>query len=435
MIGLIMFVVTLTVLMVGFPVAFTFAGVAVIFGVLTEGVELFGFMPYRIMSVMQNTILMAVPLFIFMGIVLQKTKLAEQLLEAMGELFGNMHGGLAISTILVGSLLAASTGVVGASVIAMGVISLPVMLKHNYKRTLSTGVICASGTLGQIIPPSIILIILADVLGVPAGDLFQDAVMPSLVLITGYIIYVLIIAYWDKDMAPAIINNNNNNNVKKSQKYLAVTQAIVPPVLLIVIVLGSIFSGIATPTESGSIGAVGALILALFYQRLNWQMVRMASIETIKVSAMIFAILIGASAFSLVFTYSGGDILVEQFILGLPAKEVSFILIAMLIILVLGFFIDFVEISLIIVPILYPIALSLGIDMNWFAILIAMNLQASFLTPPFGFSLFYLKGVAPKSIQTIDIYKGVIPFIVIQVSVLASLIAFPQWYGFSGFWL
>lgn len=431
MIGLIMFGVTLILLMVGFPVAFTFAGVAVIFGTLTEGIDLFGFMPYRIMSVMQNTILMAVPLFIFMGIVLQKTRIAEQLLEAMGDLFGNVRGGLAISTILVGSLLAASTGVVGASVVAMGVISLPVMLKHNYKKTLSTGVICASGTLGQIIPPSIVLIILADVLGVPVGDLFRSAVMPSLVLVGSYILYVLIISHLDKDAAPAFVSKNNH--LSSGQKYLLVAKAIVPPLSLIIAVLGSIFSGIATPTESASIGAVGSLFLALLYRRLNWHMVRESSIETVKVTAMVFAILVGATAFSMVFTYSGGDAVVEEFIMGLPAKEMSFILISMLIILLLGFFIDFIEISLIIVPIFYPIALSLGIDMQWFAILIAMNLQASFLTPPFGFSLFYLKGVAPKSIKTTDIYKGVMPFIIIQVSVLASLIVFPSWYGFSGF--
>ena len=431
MIGLVMFGATLLLLMVGFPVAFTFAGVAVIFGVLTQGVDLFGFMPYRIMSVMQNTILMAVPLFIFMGIVLQKTKLAEQLLEAMGDLFGNVRGGLAVSTILVGSLLAASTGVVGASVVAMGVISLPVMLKHNYKKTLSTGVICASGTLGQIIPPSIVLIILADVLGVPVGDLFQGAIMPSVVLVGGYIIYVLVVSYLDPQAAP--IFKSNKCNLGKAEKYFKVAKAIVPPISLIIAVLGSIFSGIATPTESAAVGAVGALVLAVLYQRLSWKMLQETSTETIKVTAMVFAILVGATAFSMVFTYSGGDTMVEEFIHNLPAKEMSFILISMGIILILGFFIDFVEISLIIVPIFYPIALSLGIDMQWFAILIAMNLQTSFLTPPFGFSLFYLKGVAPKSIQTTDIYKGVIPFIIIQVSVLVSLIVFPQWYGFSGF--
>ena len=430
MIGLIMFAVTLILLMVGFPVAFTFAGVAVIFGVLTQGIDLFGFMPYRIMSIMQNTILMAVPLFIFMGVVLQKTKLAEQLPEAMGDLFGNIRGGLAVSTILVGSLLAASTGVVGASVVAMGVISLPVMLKQNYKKTLSTGVICASGTLGQIIPPSIILIVLADVLGVPVGDLFKGAIMPSLILVGGYIAYVLVISYLDPETAP--IFKSKNHDLTKSEKYITVAKAIVPPITLTIAVLGSIFSGIATPTESTSIGAVGSLVLAFFYRRLNWEMLRQSSIETIKVTSMVFAILVGATAFSMVFTYSG-DTLVEEFIHSLPAKEMSFILISMLIILILGFFIDFVEISLIIVPIFYPIALSLGIDMQWFAILIAMNLQTSFLTPPFGFSLFYLKGVAPKFIQTTDIYKGVIPFIIIQVTVLISLIIFPQWYGFNGF--
>ncbi len=426
-----MFAVALLLLIAGFPVAFTFAGVALIFGVLTEGVDLFNFMPYRIMSVMQNTILMAVPLFIFMGIVLQKTRLAEQLLEAMGELFGSMRGGLAVSTILVGSLLAASTGVVGASVIAMGVISLPVMLKHHYKKTLSTGVICASGTLGQIIPPSIVLIILADVLGVPVGDLFKSAIMPSLILVGCYVAYILIITHFDKNAAPAI--QCKNIHTTRVQKYITAIRAIIPPITLIIMVLGSIFSGIATPTESASIGAVGALLLAAIYQRLDWTIVRQASIETVKITSMVFAILVGATAFSMVFTYSGGDMVVEQFILGLPAKEMSFIFIAMLIILLLGFFIDFVEISLIIVPIFYPVALSLGIDMNWFAILIAMNLQASFLTPPFGFSLFYLKGVAPKSIHTSDIYQGVMPFIAIQVTVLLSLIFFPNWYGFSGF--
>ncbi|SEH57740.1 trap dicarboxylate transporter dctm subunit [Bathymodiolus azoricus thioautotrophic gill symbiont] len=305
------------------------------------------------------------------------------------------------------------------------------MLKHNYKKTLSTGVICASGTLGQIIPPSIILIILADVLGVPVGDLFQGAIMPSLILVGGYIAYVLVVSYLDPEAAPTF--KSKNHNLTKSEKYITVAKAIVPPITLIIAVLGSIFSGIATPTESASIGAVGSLVLAFFYRRLNWEMLRQSSIETIKVTSMVFAILVGATAFSMVFTYSGGDTLVEEFIHNLPAKEMSFILISMGIILILGFFIDFVEISLIIVPIFYPIALSLGIDMQWFAILIAMNLQTSFLTPPFGFSLFYLKGVAPKSIQTTDIYKGVIPFILIQVSVLVSLIVFPQWYGFNGF--
>lgn len=429
MIGLIMFCVTLVLLMIGFPVAFTFAGMAVIFGTLSEGVDLFAFMPYRIMSIMQNTILMAIPMFIFMGVVLQKTKLAEQLLESMGELFGNIRGGLAISTILVGALLAASTGVVGASVVAMGVISLPVMLKHNYKKTLATGVICASGTLGQVIPPSIILIILADVLSVPVGDLFSSAILPSVVLVSGYIIYVVFIANFDKASAPIFHSEKQFSN--NLQKYINVVKDIVPPILLIIAVLGSIFTGIATPTESSSIGAIGSLILAICYRKLNWEVIKKSSIETIKITSMVFTILIGATAFSMVFTYTGGDVIVEEFILGLPSTEINFILISMIIILVLGFFIDFVEISLIIVPIFYPIALKLGIDMQWFAILIAMNLQTSFLTPPFGFSLFYLRGVAPKSVKCRDIYSGVVPFISIQILVLASIVIFPGWYGFK----
>lgn len=431
MIGLVMFLVALLLLMVGFPVAFTFAGVAVIFGVISEGLGLFELMPFRIMSVMQNTILMAVPLFVFMGIVLQKTKLAEQLLEAMGELFNNVRGGLAISTILIGSLLAASTGVVGASVVAMGVISLPVMLKHNYKKTLATGVICASGTLGQIIPPSIVLIILADVLGEPVGDLFHKAIFPAFVLVASYIMYVFITTYFDKDLAP--IKQNRTQKQTALIKYSNVFKAIIPPITLMIAVLGSIFAGIATPTESAAVGSIGSLVLVTLYRRLSWKIIIDVSIDTIKTTSMVFAILVGATAFSMVFTYTGGDILVEDFIHTLPTKEMSFIIFSMLLILLLGFFIDFVEISLIVIPILYPIALSLGIDMTWFAILIAMNLQTSFLTPPFGFSLFYLKGVAPKSIQTTDIYKGVIPFITIQVVVLASLVLFPKWYGFTGF--
>lgn len=423
-----MFLVALVFLMLGFPIAFTFAGIAVIFGVIVEGFDLFAFMPYRIMSVMQNTLLMAIPLFIFMGIVLEKTKLAEQLLEAVGELFGKLRGGVAISTILVGSMLAASTGVVGASIIAMGVISLPIMLKHHYDKRFATGVICASGTLGQIVPPSIVLIILADTVGVSIGDLFESAVLPSVVLITLYILYIVLISYIKPQTAPAFdLKVYKNNGVK----YLKIFRAIIPPLFLIIIVLGSIFSGIATATESAAIGSAGAIMLSIIYKKFNLTLVKEASTETIKYTAMIFAILIGATAFSLVFTYTGGDALIEELILDMPQAKLMFIILSMLLILVLGFFIDFVEISFIVVPILYPIAHKMGIDMEWFAILIAMNLQTSFLTPPFGFSLFYLKGVVPKHITTIDIYKGVIPFIIIQIVVLVSLIFIPEFYGFS----
>ena len=425
MIGLIMFVVALVLLLFGFPVAFTFGGVALIFGVLAEGWGLFAFMPFRIYSIMQNSVLMAVPLFIFMGLVLQKTALAEQLLTAIGQLFGRMRGGLAVATILVGALLAASTGVVGASVVAMGVISLPVMLPAGYDKGLATGTICGAGTLGQIIPPSIILIILGDVLGLPVGDLFQAALGPGLVLVGLYVIYVLLLAWWRPDQAPALPQTEQNTSLD----YWAALKAIVPPLALIIVVLGSIFAGIATPTESSALGGVGAILLALSYRRFNWMMLRESALETVKITAMVFAILLGATAFSMVFTYTGGDILVEEFMLQLPGEQWGFLILAMLIILLLGFFIDFVEISFIVVPILAPIAEAMGLNMVWFALLIALNLQTSFLTPPFGFSLFYLKGVAPPEVRTVDIYRGVWPYIALQITVLISMLLFPTWYG------
>ncbi|WP_191600012.1 TRAP transporter large permease [Marinomonas algicola] len=427
MIGIIMFFVALVMLLLGFPVAFTFGGIALIFGVFAEGFDMFAFMPFRIQSYMENTVMMAVPLFVFMGIVLQKTQLAEQLLEAMGKLFGGVRGGLAISTILVGALLAASTGVVGASVVAMGLISLPVMLKYNYNKSLACGTICASGTLGQIIPPSIILIILGDVLGIPVGDLFQAALLPGIVLIVCYIIYILILTYMNPDMAPPVPADDLNET--RGEQIRSALKAILPPLALVLVVLGSIFTGIATPTESSALGGVGAIVLALLYRQFSWKMLFDSSLETVKVTAMVFAILMGATAFSMAFSYTGGDYIVEELLLDLPGEKWGFIALAMLAILILGFFIDFIEIAFIIVPILAPVAEALGINMVWFAILIAMNLQTSFLTPPFGFSLFYLKGVAPRSIKTTDIYKGVIPFILIQVLVLISIITFPELYG------
>ena len=429
MIGLIMFGVALLLLLTGFPVAFVFAGVALFFGVYAEGFELFAFMPYRIMSIMENSIMMAVPMFIFMGNVLQKTKLAEQLLEAMGQLFGRVRGGVAVSTILVGCLLAASTGVVGASVVAMGVISLPVMLKYNYDKKLATGVICASGTLGQIIPPSIILIILGDVMGVPVGDLFKSAILPGAILVGAFILYVLIYAYLKPQSAPALPASEYTGHGIKP--YWTAFKAIAPPLMLIFAVLGSIFYGIATPTESSAIGGVGAILLALLYGQCSWKVIWESSRETVKVTSMVFAIFIGATAFSMVFSYTGGEELIEELMLSLPGGKWGFLIVSMLFILVLGFFIDFVEISFIVVPMLYPVAELMGIDLTWFAILIAMNLQTSFLTPPFGFSLFYLKGVTPPEVKTMDIYKGVVPFIILQLLVLASIIVFPAFYGFE----
>ena len=445
MIGLMMFFTGLGMLFIGFPVAFTFGAVAVFFGMaagiieafndgelLIDGIDngfmMFAMMPHRIWSIMNNTILMAIPLFILMGLILQKTKLAERLLESMGYLFGEIRGGLAISTVLVGSLLAASTGVVGASVVAMGVISLPVMLKYNYSKNLSTGTICAAGTLGQIIPPSIVLIILGDVFNVPVGDLFKAALMPGLVLVAAYVVYILVAAYINPQIGPAVKLERQEGESKK-QQVISALFSIIPPLSLIVIVLGSIFAGIATPTESSAIGCTGAVILAFLYRKFSFTMLMESAKETVKITAMVFAILIGATAFSMVFTYTGADALIEHFMLSLPGDKWGFIILSMLAIMVLGFFIDFVEISYIIVPILVPISEVIGINPIWFAILIAMNLQTSFLTPPFGFSLFYLKGVAPKGIKTTDIYKGVIPFIMIQVLVLASIVVYPNWYG------
>nr|WP_246624664.1 TRAP transporter large permease subunit [Oceanobacter mangrovi] len=421
-----MFIVALVMLLFGFPVAFTFGGVALIFGVLAEGPDIFAFMPFRVQSIMENVTMMAVPLFVFMGIILQKTRLAEQLLEAMAKLFGGVRGGLAISTVLVGALLAASTGVVGASVVAMGLISLPVMMKYNYDKGLACGTICASGTLGQIIPPSIILIILGDVMGIPVGDLFHAAVGPGLLLIGIYVVYILIYSFVKPEAAPAL---PVDPSINKKQMYIDALKAIIPPLALILVVLGSIFAGIATPTESSALGGIGAVALAAIYGQFSWKMLYESSKETIKISAMVFAILLGATAFSMAFTYTGGDAIVEEVLSNLPGGEVGFLILSMIAIMVLGFFIDFVEISFIIVPILYPVAEALGIAPLWFAILIAMNLQTSFLTPPFGFALFYLKGVAPPSVQTTDIYRGVMPFILMQVGVVIAIMIFPEWFG------
>lgn len=446
MIGIIMFFAALLMLLFGFPVAFTFGAVAVVFGMIAGIVEalsygdnlyqgivlgknMFAFMPHRIWAIMNNTILMAIPLFIYMGIVLQKTKLAERLLESMGFLFGEIRGGLAISTILVGALLAASTGVVGASVVAMGVISLPVMMKYNYSKELSTGTICAAGTLGQIIPPSIVLIILGDVFQVPVGDLFQAAVWPGLYLVGAYVVYIIVYSFIKKDAAPPIVIEGAVGS--KKQQIWAAMKAILPPLILIVLVLGSIFGGVATPTESAAVGGVGAIVLAILYREFSLKMIFDSALETSKITAMVFGILVGATAFSMVFTYTGGDRIVEEFMLNLPGEKWGFIILSMLAIMVLGFFIDFIEISYIIVPILVPIAETIGINPVWFAILIAMNLQTSFLTPPFGFSLFYLKGVAPPEVKTTHIYKGVVPFIVIQAVVLFLLTVFPEIFGIS----
>ena len=445
MVGIVMFFAALLLLLFGFPVAFTFGGVSVFFAIIhgfvevipfggtvwegvQEGMSMFSFMPFRLYAIMTNKLLMAVPLFIFMGLILQRSNLAEKLLESMGSLFGHVRGGMAISTVLVGTLLAASTGVVGASVVAMGIISLPVMLKYNYNKELATGTICASGTLGQIIPPSIVLIILGDVFQLPVGDVFKAALIPGLWLVGLYLVYILAVSFFKKEIAPPVVLENRGN---KTQQIIKALIDIFPPLILIILVLGSIFAGIATPTESAAVGCFGAVILALLYRQFSYGMVKKTALETVKITVMVYTILIGATAFSMVFAYTGGDAIVKDILLQLPGDKYGFIIFSMIAILILGFFIDFIEISYIIVPILMPVADHMGLNPLWFAILIAMNLQTSFLTPPFGFSLFYLKGVSPPTIRTSHIYRGVVPFITIQIVVLLTLAFYPQFFFLS----
>lgn len=418
--GLLMFLCALGLLMLGFEVAFVFGSLALIFALLSPelGLDVFNFLPFRIYGIMSNFTLMAVPLFIFMGLILEKSRMAEDLLVSMSRLFGSLRGGLAISVVLVGAILAASTGIVSASVVMMSVIALPLMLRHGYSKPLSAGTIAASGTLGQIIPPSIILIILGDVMSVSVGDLFKGAVLPGLLLVGLYIAYILLFAFMKKDVAPAIAG--------EKESLLFTINAIFPPLLLIFIVLGSIFAGIASPTESAAFGVVGAVLLSIYKKSFTFDMLRYASLQTVKLSGMIFMILIGATAFSLVFNEMGGSDLLLDFFSNDMADPWVFIAFAMLVIFVLGFFIDFIEISFIVVPIMVPILEELGIDPIWFAILVAMNLQTSFITPPFGLSLFFLKGAAKEMLSTLQIYKGIIPFIFLQLLALVLVMFFPD---------
>ena len=418
-----MFLLTLFLLMAGFQVAFVFAGVALFFALISDelGTHVLDMLPYRVYGIMGNVTLMSVPLFILMGLILEKSKMAENLLFSMAKLFGGVRGGLAISVVVVGAILAASTGIVGASVVMMSLIALPLMLKNNYSPELATGSIAASGTLGQIIPPSIVLIILGDQMHLSVGDLFKAAVVPGLILITLYIIYILIYAYFNKEVAPAIPNDEPYGKVVKDT-----LKVIAPPLLLIVAVLGSIFAGVASPTESAAIGVLGALLLAFLNGQFSYALLHYASLETVKLTSMIFMILIGATAFSLVFNELGGDVMAMQFFQEEVGDKWMFILIAMLVIFFLGFFIDFIEIAFVVVPILVPIAHAFGIDPIWFAVLIALNLQASFLTPPFGFALFYLKGAAGDLVTTGQIYRGVLPFIGLQLLALLIIVLFPD---------
>ncbi|TNE85809.1 MAG: TRAP transporter large permease subunit [Deltaproteobacteria bacterium] len=428
LLGPLMFVVAFALIFSGYPVAFSLGGTALIFAGIGISLDIFEFnllyaFPQRTFGILSNTLLLAVPYFIFMGTMLEKSKLAEDLLTTIGALFGSLRGGVALAVVFVGALLAAATGVVGASVVSMGLISLPVMLRYGYSKSLSAGVICASGTLGQIIPPSVVLIVLADQLGISVGDLFRGALIPGLMLAGMYALYVGLVALVSRESAPALPPEARPENMRAL--LTQVVWVMLPPLALIFLVLGSIFAGIALPTEAGALGSVGAMALAAANRRLTWSSVKAALDETAKLSAMVLFLLIGSTAFALVFRGLYGDFWIEELLTNLPGGRVGLLVVANLVVFLLGFFIDFFEIAFIVLPLLVPAATALGIDLVWFGVMLGINLQTSFLTPPFGFSLFYLRGVAPKEVSTGDIYRGVVPFIVIQAIALGLVIQFP----------
>ena len=444
--ALLMFITVCLVLMAGFPVAFSLAGTAIIFsliGVATGMFQLtdFGFLPGRLFGIMTNETLVAVPLFVFMGVMLERSRVAENLLDTMALLFGSLRGGLGISVMIVGMLLAASTGIVGATVVTMGLLSLPTMLKRGYDPSIATGTICASGTLGQVIPPSIILVLLGDVLSsayqqaqltmgnyspdtLSVGDLFAGALIPGLLLVFAYIVWLTIVALIKPDTMPAI--PSSERSLDKGQLMSKTLMVLLPPLLLILAVLGSILAGFATPTEAASIGAVGSVLLAISQRQFDLEKLRDVAQRTTQICSMVFLIFIGASVFSLVFRGFGGDEAIHQILHGLPGGVFGAMLVVMLLMFLLGFILDFIEITFVIVPIVGPVLLSMGLDPVWLGVMIAINLQTSFLTPPFGFALFYLRGVAPAEITTGQIYRGVIPFIFIQLLALIALSLWPQ---------
>lgn len=440
-IPLFMFAVVCFVLMLGYPVAFSLAGTALIFAFIGGAanvfdIALFGAFPSRIFGVMTNVTLIAVPLFVFMGVMLEKSRLAEDLLDNMAALFGQRRGGLGYAVIIVGMLLAASTGIVGATVVTMGLMSLPTMLKHKYDPALATGTICATGTLGQIIPPSIALVLLGDILStayqqaqinqgifspktISVGDLFVGALIPGMILVGFYLIYIFIYSAIKPDVAPAFKNTQNTSAIR-------VITNLLPPLVLIFLVLGSILAGAATPTEAAGVGALGATLIALCKQQLTYSRLEQVVRETLKITSMVFMILLGATLFSLVFRAYGGDELVQSLFVDMPGGRLGALLVVMLVIFLLGFILDFIEITFVVVPIVGPILLAMGFDPIWLGIMIAVNLQTSFLTPPFGFALFYLRGVAPKAISTGTIYRGVAPFIFIQLLLLLLMARWPS---------
>ena len=431
--GPLMFIGALILLSFGYPVAFSLGGVSIIFAII--GVILGAFdpvflsaLPSRIFGIMGNYTLLAIPYFIFLGSMLEKTGIAEKLLLTMGILFGRLRGGLALAVVIVGALLAATTGVVAATVVAMGLISLPIMLRYGYNKELASGAIVASGTLGQLIPPSIVLVVLADQLGIPVGSLFIGSIIPGLMMASVFAIHVIIVSLIRPDVAPAL--PPEERNISKTALIKQVTQAMLPPLLLILLVLGSIFLGIATPTEAGAVGALGTMILAAFNKELNWATLKQVCDATLRISTMVIFILFGSTAFSLVFRGVDGDNFMLEILTTLPGGKYGFLAVSMLTVFILGFFIDFFEIAFIVIPIFKPVAETLGIDLMWYGVILAANLQTSFLTPPFGFALFYLRGVAPPELKTEEIYRGSIPFILLQLLVLMLIIIFPSLVSF-----
>ncbi|MEE2744684.1 MAG: TRAP transporter large permease subunit [Bdellovibrionota bacterium] len=422
---LIMFASVFALLLLGYPVAFTIGGVSLFFGIIGFGTDFFSLLPLRIWGTMTNFTLLAVPLFIYMGVMLEKSGLAEELLETMSLMFARVRGGLAISVIIVGALMGASTGIVGATVVTMGLLSVPTMLKRKYDPALATGTVAASGTLGQIIPPSIILVLLGDIMSVPIGELFVGAVIPSLVLVLLYIIYVFFISNLKPELAP-LIPQEELDKISKKELFQRAFKVMFPPLFLMLSVLGSIFAGIASPTEAASVGAVGATLLTILLKKFNKNVLNEVMDTTVQLTCMVFIILVGATTLGLVFRGLGGDELIRGLIEALPLGKWGILFIVMLIIFIAGFFLDFIEITFIHVPVLAPIMISMGVDPLWLAFLIALNLQTSFLTPPFGFSLFYLKGVCPPGVKTTDLYRGITPFVIIQIVGLLLICFFPQ---------
>ena len=419
-----MFLVFTVLIMTGYPIAFTIAGTALAFGLYAFGLNFFNLLPLRVWGVMTNFTLIAVPLFIFMGVTLERSGIAEDLLETMGLVFGRVPGGIAIAVVIVGTLLAASTGIVGATVTTMGLIALPTMIRRGYQKELVSGVICASGTLGQIIPPSIVLVLVGDILGVSVGDLFLGAFIPGLILSALYIIYVLGTCFFRPELAPPI-PAEERAAVSPRQLALRSAKVLVPPLALMVAVLGSIFFGIASPTEAAAVGATGALILTLVYGKFTWKMLDQTMQVTVRLTSMVFIILVGATAFGLAFRGMGGDTLIRNFISEMQLPPWTVFWSVMGLVFVLGFFLDYIEISFIHLPVLAPILKEMGFDPLWYGVILGVNLQTSFLTPPFGYALFYLRGVAPPEVTTGHIYRGIIPFVALQVIGMAVVIIFP----------